>query len=211
MFLHKRIFLSLLLVSAAAITTFGQAAAPAPSPVWRNTPATPSGVNQRIEDAAINNQDIAPIPRTVFYDIGYPGNDEEFSVLDGHAVLLVTALSQSRIDLPLERVFVVMEDGSEAPLKQVKLVLSQQAASGTLTTRVFGPYRADALYLLPVYLRLKPVVLYVEFGGKARVKTATFGGSASNILSRFKVVPPVGTGPTDVALNAFIKREFPGF
>jgi hypothetical protein len=211
MFLLKRIFISLLLISAAAITTYAQTAAPTASPVWRNTPATPSGVNQRIEDAAIDRQDIAPIPRALFYDIGYPGNDEEFSALDGNAILLVTALSQGRLDLPLERVFVVMEDGSEVPLKQVKLVLSQQAATETLTTKVFGPYRADALYLLPVYLRLKPVELHVEFGSHAKLKAATFGGGASNILSRFKVVPPVGTGPTDMALNAFIKREFPGF
>jgi hypothetical protein len=197
---------------AATVSAIAQAVAtPSPAPFWRSTPATPAGVIQRIEDAAIDMQDIAPVPRSVFYDIGYPGNDEEFSLLDGHAILLVTAICQSRADLPFQRVFVLMEDGKELELKSVKQVLSQQTASGTLTTRVFGPYRGDALYLLPVYLRLKPVDLYVQFEGDRRLKVATFGSGTANIVSRFKVVSPSGSGPSAEALNAFIKREFPGF
>ena len=210
----KRTGLLLLLVAMVAMTVFaeGQQPATTPTPVWRTTPATPSGVIQRIEDAAIKYQDSGAVPRTVFYDIGYPASDEELTALDGHAVVLLTALSQSREELPLQRAFIVLEDKTEVPLKQLKLVLSEQSNSTTLATKVFGRYRGDALYLLPVYLRTKPVDLMVEFAGSgARLKVATFGSGVSNAVLRLKIAPPTGIGPTEAALNAFMKREFPGF
>ena len=211
--IKQALFLSLLTLSTAlSIAAQGQSTPTASAPSWRTTPATPAGVNQRIEDAAVDNQDRAPIPRTVLYDIGYPASDEEFTALDGHAFVLLTALSQVRDELPLRRVFVLLEDGTETPLKQVKLVLSDQSAAGTLTAKVFGPYRSDSLYLLPVYLRLKPVELYVEFArGNSRLKVAKFGTGVSSAVSRLKIFPPTGVGPTEAMMNAFIKREFPGF
>jgi hypothetical protein len=210
----ERGFLILLLTIAAVSLANGQARPqPTPTPtVWRDTPATPSGVNQRIDDAAIKYQG-EPLPRVVLYDIGYPSNDEEFTALDGHAVVLLTALSQTREELPLQRAFVVMEDGKEFPLKQIRLVLSAQSPAQSLAAKLFGSYRGDALYLLPVYLRLKPVDLVVEFGGEAkpRLKVATFGTKVSDAVARLKIIPPTGSGPVDSVLNAYIKREFPGF
>src|SRR5262245_40444936 len=42
------------------------------APVWRNQPATPARMSQRIEEAAIQYAAYAPVPRIVLYDIGYP-------------------------------------------------------------------------------------------------------------------------------------------
>lgn len=205
------LFLSL--ISLCALTTNAQQvwSTPSSQPSWRSTPATPSGVVQRMEDAAVSEQDLAPVPRRVFYDIAYPGNDDEFTALDGHAIMLLTALSQRREELPLVRVFVVMEDGTEVSLKQVRLVLSERSIPGSLVTKVFGRFRADTLYMLPVYLRMKPVDLMVEYGGRNRMKVTRFGTSVSGTVSRLKIAPPTGVGPSDSILNAYIKREFPGF
>jgi len=209
----RLVFILLLAISAAGAASAQVRAQPTPTPtVWRDSHATPSGINQGIDDAAIKYLG-EPVPRVVLYDIGYPANDEEFAALDGNAVILLTALSHTREELPMQRAFILMEDGKEFPLRQVKLVPRAQLPTQSLAAKLFGAYRVDALYLLPVYLRLKPVDLFVDFSGEAkpRWKVATFETKVSDAVTRLKIVPPSGTGPADSLLNAFIKREFPGF
>jgi hypothetical protein len=180
-------------------------------PAWRNKPATPDRMSQRIEEAAIKYQANAPIPRVVLYDIGFPHNDQEAARLDGHAVILLTALAQERGELPLQRVY-VLADGKEIELKLLKLVLSEQPADGSITAKTFGAFRADALYLLPMYLRLKAADLLVDFGkNRMGFKVATFGTPVSADVGRLNIKPPTGTGPSNEMLEEFIRREYPSF
>jgi hypothetical protein len=168
-------------------------------------------MSERIDQAAIDYRSYAPIPRVVFYDIGYPHSDEESTTLDGNAVLLITALSQQREELPLKRVYVVL-DGQEIDLRSLKSVLSEQRELESQSAKTFGPYRADELYLLPVYLRTQTADLMVDFSkNKSGLKAATFGTPVSPAVSKLTIKPPAGRGPSANALEEFIKREFPGF
>jgi hypothetical protein len=179
--------------------------------VWRNKPATPERMNQRIEEAAIKYQANAPIPRVVLYDIGYPYDDQEYAALDGHAIILITALAQEREELPLKRVYVLI-DGKEIDLKPLKMVLSEQSASSNIPAKTFGAFRMDALYLLPVYLRMKPADLMVDFArNKTGFKIATFGTPVSADVGKLNIKAPTGVGPSEKTLDEFIKREFPSF
>lgn len=181
------------------------------APTWKNQPATPERISQRIEEAAIKYQANAPIPRVVLYDIGYPHSDQEYAALDGHAVILLTALAQEREELPLQRVYVLTE-GKEIELKPLKLVLSEQSAAGSATAKTFGAFRADALYLLPIHLRMKAADLMVDFGrDRTGVKVATFGTPVSADVGRLNIKAPTGAGPSGKALEEFIKREYPSF
>ncbi|HEX8176526.1 MAG TPA: hypothetical protein VF543_15655 [Pyrinomonadaceae bacterium] len=181
------------------------------TPVWGNKPATPERISQRIEEAAIKYQANAPIPRVALYDIAYPHNNQEITDLDGNAVILITALSQVQEELPLKRVYVLM-DGKEIELRRVKLILSEQSAANSQVAKTFGPFRADALYLLPVYLRMKPAALMIDFGNnQTSIKAATFGTGVSSEVSRLNIKEPTGKGPSDRTLEEFIKREYPGF
>lgn len=181
------------------------------SPVWRNKPATPERMSQRIEEAAIKYQADAPIPRVVLYDIGYPHNDREYAALDGHAIVLITALTQEREELPLKKVYVQM-DGKEIELKSIKQVLSEQPAASSVSAKTFGAFRMDALYLLPVYLRMKPADLIIDFAkNKTSFKAATFGTPVSPDVSALTIKAPTGIAPSDKVLDDFIKREFPSF
>jgi uncharacterized protein YegJ (DUF2314 family) len=181
------------------------------SPVWRNKPATPERMSRRIEEAAIKYQANAPIPRVVLYDIGYPHGDREYAALDGHAVILITALTQEREELPLKRVYVLM-DGKEIDLRTLKLVLSEQSAANSPSSKTFGAFRMDALYLLPVYLRMRPADLVVDFAGnKTGFKVATFGTPVSGDVSDLATREPTGVGPSEKTLDEFIRREFPSF
>lgn len=181
--------------------------------VWRDKPVTPQRMSERIEAAAVKYQADAPIPRAVFYDIGYPHSEQEYAALDGHAVILLTTLAQARSELPLKRVYVLL-DGKEIELKLIKQTLSEQAAAGSQsqTAKTFGAFRADSLYLLPISLRMKNADLMLDFAtDKTGFKAATFGSPVSADVSRLTIKDPAGRGISDTALDEFIKREYPSF
>jgi hypothetical protein len=178
---------------------------------WRNTPATPERMRQRIEEAAVRYSAYAPVPRLILYDIGYPRDMLEYANLDGHAVVLLTALSQERVELPLRRVYVSV-DGKEVELRLLKLVLSEQAANGDVTARTLGRFRADALYMLPLYLRTRAGDLLADFDrNRTGLKVAVFGTPLPDEVSKLGIKPPTGVGPFADTLEEFIRRESPSF
>ena len=179
--------------------------------VWRNQPATPVRMSQRIEEAAIQYAAHAPLPRIVLYDIGYPHGEKEYLALDGNAVILFTALSQDRDELPLQRVYAFSE-GKEIELKLLKVVLAALPTTDTASAKTFGRFRADALYLLPMSLRVKNCDLLVDFQrNRLAFKVATLGTPLPDELKNLLQNKSSGTGPSQSALETFIKREYPTF
>jgi hypothetical protein len=178
---------------------------------WRNEPVTPARMNQRLEEAAVKYAASAPIPRIVLYDIGYPDGEKEYAALDGHAVILLTSVSQTRDELPLQRVYVTSE-GKEIELKLLQVVLAEQPTTDGTTAKTFGRYRADALYLLPMSLRVMNADLIVDFQrNRSGFKIATFGTPLPDNLKRLTLIKPSGTGASETALETLIKREYPSF
>jgi hypothetical protein len=177
---------------------------------WNRIPATPGRMTDRLQDAAIRYQSAGPIPRVVFFDIGYPFNEQENKALDRHALILVTAVAQDQKELPLGRVYVLV-DGREVELKRLRQTLTIETNSSSQISKTFGPYRADELFLLPMYLRLKTGDLMVEFAVKReRMKVGVFGTPVLPEVGKLDFAVPSGAGPAPDALKAFIKREFPG-
>lgn len=178
---------------------------------WRNDPATPERISQNIENAANKYKANAPIPRVALYDIGYPRDEKEYGALDGNAVIMITALTQKKEELPFKRVYVVTE-GKEIELKQIKLVLSEQTEKTDISSQVFGPFRADALYILPIKLRMSPGNLMADFAKNTTgFRLAVFGTPLSNDVANVVKNAANTTPLTDTALDAFVKREFPSF
>ncbi len=178
---------------------------------WRRSPATPESVRRRIEAAAERYASRTPVARIVLYDIGYPRDAREYAELDGHAVVLLTALSQERAELPIRRVYVAA-GGREVELLLLKLVLSEEKTADGPAARAFGRYRADALYLLPVYLRTRAGELLADFDrNRTGVRVAAFGTPLPSTLSGLGIRPPTGAGPSADTLEEFIRREYPSF
>lgn len=176
---------------------------------WRNTPATPEGMNRRIVAAANKYQSDAPIPRIVLYDIGYPLDNDEYEALDAHAVLLLTTLTQERAELPITRVYVLM-NGKEVELKSFAKVLSVDTSDQTVA-KTFGQYRMDSLYLLPMELRVKGSDLLVDFSqNRTAMKVAQFGTPLPPQVANLPNRSPKGTA-IEKAIEKFVKREFPSF
>lgn len=178
--------------------------------MWRNQPVTPSFMNQRIDKAAIDYAVYAPVPRIVLYDIGFPDDQQEYKALDGNAVILLTAISQEREELPLQRVY-VSDGAQQVELKLLKLVLAELPGTDN-ASKTFGRFRADALYLFPMSLRVKDADLIVDFQrNRAGFKIASLNTALPDDISRMMVVKPTGAGPSQSVLETFIKREYPTF
>lgn len=179
--------------------------------VWKTQPATPARMSQRIEAAAVQYAAHAPIPRIVLYDIGYPHGEQEYAALDGNAVILFTALSQDRDELPLQRVYAFSE-GKEIELKLLKVVLAELPTTDSASGKTFGRFRADVLYLLPMSLRVKDGDLLVDFQkNRLAFKVAKLGTPLPGELKDLLLMKSPGTGPSQDALETFIKREYPTF
>ena len=132
-------------------------------------------MNQRIDEAAVKYAANAPIPRIVLYDIAFPDGEKEYAALDGNAVILFTAVAQAREELPLQKVYVLSE-GKEVELQQLKVVLAEVDQNTGASAKTFGRFRADALYLLPMSLRVRNIDLLVDFHANRKAfKVTTFG------------------------------------
>lgn len=178
---------------------------------WRNQPVTPARMTARIEAAAVQYAAHAPIPRIALFDIGYPSSEQEYAALDGNAVILFTAISQTREELPLQRVY-VSADGKEVELKLLKVVLAELPVSDSVSSKTFGRFRADALYLLPISLRNKPGDLLIDFQTNRKAfRVTTLGEPLPERLSWMTRAKSPGASPSQSALETFIKREYPSF
>ena len=178
---------------------------------WHRNRVDVAYMNKRISDAAEQYKQYAPIPRIAFYDIGYPKDAEEFERLNGHGILLVSAMSQNASELPIAKVYAVA-GGQTVELKSLKRYLSEEADPASRVVKTFGAYRADELFLFPVYLRLQRAELLVDFAqNRTGMKLAAFDGTTPEALGALPNRRPTAQTGFENALEVFIKREYPGF
>ncbi len=177
---------------------------------WRQVPATTERMKQRLEEVAARLQSDAPSARAVLSDVAYPSDQHDYAALDGNAVLLISAQVWNRAELPLTRILVVAGEKATV-LTRIHSVLSDQTGSASITVKTFGPYREDVLCLLPVQLRLQPADVMVELGGnEGRLKVTSFGATVPPLVSSVVTSATLRNGPSEQALDRFIRTEFPG-
>jgi hypothetical protein len=199
----KRSLVVLGLVLAFVAISFGQA-------TWRSTPADIELINSRLKNAAAKYGTGGPIRYFALSDIGYPYDANEFNQLDGNAVVLITALSQDKEEMPLRRVY-VRADGKEFDLKVIKAFTSTLSDTKGDVAIAFGSNREDVLYLMPVYLRMKEAELVIEFHSSKTAVVNTFDGSVPAALVGLPKTPPTGRKPSKKVLDTFLQREYPAF
>ena len=107
--------------------------------------------NKRLEESAIEMGKIGVVSRFALYDIALPADTEEYTALNKNAVLMITAVTHDKGELPIKKAY-VRSSGSvvilERILSKVTDIVDNQVRS------VFGDYREDSFYLLPYYLCL---------------------------------------------------------
>lgn len=177
--------------------------------VWRKSPKTSAGLIAAIKNAASEAAPYGPIPRIALYDIGYPRSSAEAASLDSNAVMLLTAFAQTPDDLPLKRLY-ILSGGVETDLKMIDDNLSSEEVTPEVT-KMFGKYRYDALYLLPISLRKAVGEMRAVFGSGRDIKITDLGTPLAKDVADLNIGPGTGKGPSRNALDIFIKREFPAF
>ncbi|MBS1792878.1 MAG: hypothetical protein JSS81_03430 [Acidobacteria bacterium] len=205
------LFFTFSLFSATVVRAQNATATVSTDEQWHRNRVDNAYMNKQISDAAEQYKEYAPIPRIAFYDIGYPKDAAEFKELNGYGLLLVSALSQDRTELPLKKVY-AMVDGRQIELRQIKQVLISVPAEESRTIKTFGSYRMDALYLFPVYLRMRKAELLVDFAANRNgLKLAVFDDDTPEILKDLPKTEPAANKNSDEAINRFMKREYPGY
>jgi hypothetical protein len=179
---------------------------------WKQNKVNVADMNKRINDAAEQYKQYAPIPRIAFYDIGFPKDKAEFAELNGYGLLLISAMSQSEVELPIKRVYVVV-DGQEIELKSLKQILTKEGNSESQIVKTFGLYRTDTLYLFPVYLRVQQADILIDFAqNRNGMKIASFDGEIPDTLKNLPTnIKPTEQKSFDDAMQRFMKREYSGF
>ncbi|HKY19077.1 MAG TPA: hypothetical protein VJL82_09095 [Rhizomicrobium sp.] len=148
----------------------------------------------------------ARIERHVPFDIVYPRGVREFRQLNGHGILLISAMTWNREELPLARVYLLRPNGARTVLRQLGH-MRRAVAKDSVAARVFGSNREDAFYLLPLSA-LQGAKLVCDFGRDRN------GFIIANTALQAPVTTAIkkpGALPSRKVVEGVITREYPGF
>lgn len=190
-----------------AATAFGQSES-----TWHGNKVNNEYINDRLSEMGVEYKQYSPVRKMAIFDIGYPLNAKEFDTLDGYGLVLIAALSQTKAELPVSRVYVTL-GGKEYDLVQLNSFLAENKDRDDQVFKTFGPYRMDAIYAFPVWMRFQVGgQLMVEFATDKKPMTLVkFSNEMSSTVSALPDRKPKGATYPDGALTKFMKREYPGY
>jgi hypothetical protein len=172
---------------------------------------TPKKLNDQIREGAKTQQARGTAAaRYGVYTISWPKDEAERDQLASYAVVMVTVVTQTQQELPLQRVYLVAADGKETPLRQLNSWLGT-IGPNTLTYTQLGKFRQDAFYTIPGAAVGRPGEVRLDFAinrvGFVLIHLPTTAQDLGYKLSD----PAPGAQPNNAVLRAMIQREFPGF
>ena len=154
-----------------------------------------------------------PLPRGRNYYFAWGSmTPVEFEALGRNTVMLIAVWTQKGEELPVKLVH-IRTDGQDVPLKKVSS-WKTPVDGGSLTAKMYGPNREDGFYLVPGGAMLRKGLLRVELSANNAGWTLLELPSnvASAAAKHFPNPDPAPNAKPDLkALQAFIRRKFPGF
>jgi hypothetical protein len=175
---------------------------------WVEQATTIDIMNQRISSAAREYQMYAPIPRGAFYDLALPADSVEYDSLKGHALLLIYCVLQDSVEIPPVRLYVVNDDIA-CDLNHVLTLKFEIPDSCEIIVKVFGKYRSDSIYLLPISLRKPGSELFMDFAANRKDFRITVFGDDIPLKYKPVVKYSLTDKPEPANVLKFILREFP--
>ena len=225
--MHQLHHFARLLISGVLISVSTAASAQEPGYLvgdlgWSRPPFTNAALVERIHHRAleirkmlqqyeISRQHDAPRPlRMAFLDIAWPRDSPEYTALAGYAVLTLTAFSQDSLELPISRLY-IEADERQSDLELVVAVSSRVPRNDSIVGTTLGPYRTDALYLIPVSMAWSKGRLLADFAvHRTAFHIHEFTGEPPPSI-RDLPSSPATTAPPREAVVEFVAREFPDF
>lgn len=177
-----------------------------------NGPTVPDSMNNRIEQAAVDYEIYAPVPRMTLFDMAAPKDIDEYNAVDGYGVILITVLSQEKDELPPKRLYVRI-NGSETELRLYVSGFEKESGSEKVQ-RVLGKYRWDGLYYYPIYFSAQPHEIVIDYAKNREGFVIQKLSEGDEMLPDFLLSiakPPHGDKPPMEAFTRLVSREYPGF
>ena len=171
-------------------------------------PTTDAVILARLEETAREVPAHARAARIALADVAYPVAQDELDALGGYAVILVTAVSHDSRELPIDRVEV--RSGARVS-KLIEVGSRKSLLADARLAEVFGQFRHDAIYLIPVWATQTNSNVTVFVGGGVYPLAVL----AFPLPSGEETLPPGLVFKGDVrapkpdALRAMVEREFP--
>ncbi len=140
-------------------------------------------------------------------DVAYPSSQRELDAVGAYAVLLVTVVSHDPSELPIDRVE-IRSDAKTARL--IEVGTHKSLIADPRLGEVFGQFRSDGVYLIPVSATRTntAVTVFVGHGAYPLAVLRFPRPEDGETLPADLVIGPVGR-PDPEALRAFVEREFP--
>ncbi len=209
------VVIGLLAVAPTMQPAHAQTPAPKNDPKEKaiNVATTPERVIADIEAAAKRREERgAPAARGEFMRIGLPDNAAEFAALRKYSVMLLTVVSRKPEELPLKRVY-IRSNGPELTLQKLSSWRGE-LDSKLLGYKMYGPYREDGFYLVPVGPLTRDGMITTEYAapgvGANLLKLPSEAVTRRGTLYANPDSPP-DAKPDARALKALIERKFTGF
>lgn len=176
---------------------------------YSSEPVSSARIDEFILETALRYQKFGAVAaRGGFHDIAFPKDSKEFHRFNGYGLLVVTAVSQDSSELPLGRVYVQGEHGPEVLQRLFSISSAVEPPDGAVA-QVFGPFRADAMYLFPVHWKFKDSKLLTDFAQNRRgFQLATFPERIPPALKALPKEKPTSIPPLE-EIRQFALREYP--
>lgn len=176
---------------------------------YSSEPVRSARIDKTITESALRYKRHGAVSaRAGFYDIAFPRDSKEFHRLNGYGLLVVTAISQDSTELPLRRVHVQGEHGQQTLQRLFSISSAVEPPNGAVA-QVFGPFRADAMYLFPVHWKFKDSKLLTDFAQNRRgFQLATFPETIPSALKALPKQKPTSIPPLE-EIRQFALREYP--
>jgi hypothetical protein len=138
-------------------------------------PTTEAVIRERLDRTLDGVPANATASRIALADITYPRSQAELKGMGGFALLLITAITHDRGELPIDHAEVRIGDTTA---KLVEVTSRRSEVPAGRHADVFGRFRQDAVYLIPV------------FATQARAEVVAYLGFGKLSLTLLKLSPP---------------------
>ena len=169
----------------------------------------PRAIGERLEQAAKRfRQQGKTLDRIVETDMYAPKDQAEYDGLGGNAIVLLSAVSQTKSELPLRRVYISV-DGRETDLVQIDAPKPDRSVPKKAAD-VIGSYRQDRFYLAPVALLGKEGFIGVDWAENRSGFRAFKLPSGERKWMQSATLAPASK-PKPAMLKAVFAREYAGY
>jgi hypothetical protein len=148
--------------------------------------------------------------RLTVYDAVLPSDSEEYQSTGGYGLLLVSAATRDKTEIPIARVYALVA-GKVTPLTRIASQLSLPTGPRGAVD-ITSMSREDSFYLLPVDVATAQGVLLADFSAhRAGFTVGALPVASNDAIAKLLSKPATNLRPDAAAIRQFLDQEYQGF